>query len=72
MRAAVAACQALGQEGNLIYEGQELPDAILACRLALGTLWLRRAPAGGMPLWQPDVLGEEDKAVPHWIICHYR
>ena len=65
----LAACAAAGASGKLIFASQELPDAVLACKQALGVLWL--SPTEGEALWSPVVTGEEDPAAKHWIICYY-
>ena len=61
---------AAGTNGKLIYEGQPVPDEVLKCERALGTLWLRR-PDASLNLWTPNVLGEDQKSAQHWIICYY-
>jgi hypothetical protein len=71
----IAACAAAGPGGRMIYAKQDLPDALLACRIALGTLWLRPDEAtdagSNLRLWQPAVLGEESRETPYWIICYF-
>jgi hypothetical protein len=66
----IKACAAVGANGKLIYQGQPVPDEVLKCERALGTLWLRR-PDAGLNLWTPNVLGEDEKSAQHWIICYY-
>lgn len=68
--AGIAACQAWNASAKMIYQGQDLSDKILACRKALGTLWMR-ADASSLALWQPGAGGVEDPSARHWIICYY-
>jgi hypothetical protein len=63
-------CKVANPNGLVIYQGQELPDEILACRKALGTLWMRPS-ATSLTLWQPSDGGTEEASVKHWIICYY-
>lgn len=67
---AVKACAAKAM--RLIFLNQELPDGVLACKQALGTLWLRPDDAtdAGLTLWQPANGGTDDRNTPHWIICY--
>lgn len=60
-----------GDKGmSLIFLAQELPDAVLACKQALGTLWLSPSADAGLALWTPAHSGTEDRTAAHWVICY--
>jgi hypothetical protein len=67
----VNGCKGLNANGKMIYQSQELPDEILACRKVLGTLWMRASESSALSLWQPTAGGTEEAQVKHWIICYY-
>lgn len=67
----IAACRTMLASGRLIFAGQNLPDDVLACKQALGTLWLRPDDrTDAIALWSPAVAGNDDRSAKHWIICY--